>query len=142
MSEVTTLAAIGTVVRIADKVQHSNEGISLDVEGCYKVELLDLTRTNDNLLFAEIRRAANWAPCPISPSSGILASKLEDFLLSVPEIGQHYPAPDFSDATWVVQRWIEILPLDTVHKRMLISQPTSELAQRFLSKLLLSENWI
>ncbi len=140
--ELTTLPAIGTVVKVIQRDARQDAAYTTIVEGCYKVELLSLDCTEDNLLFAEIRRAANWTATSTNSKNAILSHKLEDLYLSVPEIRQLYPSVYFDDITWVTQRWLEILPLETVHKRMLISQPTSDLTQRFLLKLLHDKNWI
>ncbi|WP_413110508.1 hypothetical protein [Thaumasiovibrio sp. DFM-14] len=140
--DITTLSAIGTVVKQTGMIIRSPERMRITIEGCYKVELLDITHTEQHLLYAEIRRASNWAATPITPEYQLLADKLFDLFQSVPIISDQYGRPEFEDVSWVSQRWIEILPLESIHKRMLISQPTPQLAQRFLLKLLTSETWI
>nr|WP_086938301.1 LON peptidase substrate-binding domain-containing protein [Thaumasiovibrio occultus] len=141
-AEPSNLPETGTVVTIKESQCDQKNGLILLLEGCYKVEIVELERDVDGWLLADVRRQANWDSLPLSGDNDILASKLEDLFESVPEIGELYNDTHFNDLTWVTQRWIEILPLNVLHKRMLITQPNPELAQRFLLKLLKAENWI
>lgn len=134
--EIKKIPAIATIVDIIDFNSADSGLFSVVVEGKQKVRLLAIRVEEDGLLYADYQQYPNWSPAPIDDTTRCLAEKLKLFFASMPETGALYPAPDYSDSTWVCQRWLESLPLEVKYKQLLITQESAKLTERFLLKLL------
>ena len=139
---VTKIPAIATTVIIQDFNTITGGFLEIIVEGTNKVSILNLTMAHDNLLTATYAPHYNWPSIEITIENQILADKLKLLFISMPEISQRYPQPNYQDTTWVCQRWLEILPIDIKQKQCLIHHPTAEITIHFLLQLLQDHNLI
>lgn len=133
---VTSIPAIATTVTIIDFNSCYGGLLEIVVEGTNKILISTLTMAHDNLLTATYEPCQNWPTITINSENQILADKLKLLFASMPEISQCYPQPNYKDATWVSQRWLEILPINIEHKQSLIHSKTANLTIHFLLQLL------
>ncbi|MEC6882514.1 LON peptidase substrate-binding domain-containing protein [Photobacterium piscicola] len=139
---VTKIPAIATTAIIQDFNTVAGGFLEIIVEGTNKISILDLTMAHDNLLTATYEPHYNWPNIRINAENKILTDKLKLLFLSMPEISQRYPQPNYQDATWVCQRWLEILPIRIKQKQTLIHYPTAEITINFLLQLLQNHDLI
>lgn len=139
---VTNIPVIATVVTIVDFNSRDDGLLEIMVEGTDTISVSSLTMAYDNLLTAVYEPCHSWPTIPINADSQMLADKLNLLFDSVPEINTYYQHPNYNNATWVCQRWLEILPIDIKHKQSLIHHPTAETTIHFLLQLLQDHNLI
>ncbi|MEC6796703.1 LON peptidase substrate-binding domain-containing protein [Photobacterium sp. S4TG1] len=139
---VTNIPAIATIVAIKDFNIKNSGLLEITIEGIDKISISALSMAYDNLLTATYEHHYNWPSIEIDMTNQILADKLKLLFLSMPEISQRYPQPNYQDATWVCQRWLEILPIEIKQKQALIYQPTADITINFLLQLLQDHNLI
>ncbi|MEC6907942.1 LON peptidase substrate-binding domain-containing protein [Photobacterium piscicola] len=139
---VTNIPAIATIVAIKDFNMENSGLLEITIEGIDKISISSLSMAYDNLLTATYEHHYNWPSIEIDMTNQILADKLKLLFLSMPEISQRYPQPNYQDATWVCQRWLEILPIEIKQKQALIYQPTADITINFLLQLLQDHNLI
>ncbi len=133
---VTNIPAIATAVSIVDFNALDGGLLEIVVEGTNKIVVSDLNLAYDNLLTATYEIYHHWPTILIDADNQILAEKLALLFESIPKISQRYQNPNYKDATWVCQRWLEILPIDIKHKQSLIHHPTADITISFLLQLL------
>ncbi|PSU24081.1 Lon protease [Photobacterium phosphoreum] len=139
---VTNIPAIATMVTIVDFNTRDDGLLEIMVEGTDKISVSTLTMAYDNLLTAVYEPFHAWPTIAINANSQMLANKLNLLFASLPEINECYHDTNYNNATWVCQRWLEILPIDIKHKQSLIHHPTAETAIHFLLQLLQDHNLI
>ena len=54
---------------------------------------------------------APWQSGRLQADQHSLAKALQDVFNDYPEYAALYPEPDWEDASWVAQRWLEVLPI-------------------------------
>lgn len=139
---VTNIPAIATTVIIIDFNALTNGLLAIIVEGVDHILISSLNMAYDNLLTATYEPSHHWPTITTNADNQILADKLTLFFASMPEISQYYPQPNYQNATWVCQRWLEILPIDIKHKQSLIHHQTADITITFLLQLLQDHNLI
>jgi uncharacterized protein len=85
---------------------------------------------------AEVESLPNWPSIHSDFSDDLLANRLREVFDQYPELDELYPDKQFEDATWLCQRWLEILPMPIYEKQMLIAKQNSEAARQFLRRLI------
>ncbi|WP_256383892.1 LON peptidase substrate-binding domain-containing protein [Photobacterium toruni] len=133
---VTNIPAIATTVSIVDFHTFHSGLLEIVVEGINKISVSTLTMAHDKLLTATYKSRHNWPAIKINTESQLLADKLKLLFISMPELNQYYPRPSFQNATWVCQRWLEILPIDIKYKQSLIHYKTADMTINYLLQLL------
>ncbi|PSU98188.1 LON peptidase substrate-binding domain-containing protein [Photobacterium kishitanii] len=133
---ITNIPAIATTVTIIDFNCCDGGLLEIIVEGTNKISVSTLSMAYDNLLTATYEPCSNWPAIAMSPDNQILATKLKLLFASMPELSQLYQQPNYQDATWVSQRWLEVLPINIKHKQSLIYYPTADMTINFLLQLL------
>ncbi|MCD9513536.1 LON peptidase substrate-binding domain-containing protein [Photobacterium carnosum] len=139
---VTSIPAIATTAAIIDFNALNSGLLEIVVEGINKISISTLTMAHDKLLTATYQRSHNWPTIKINTNNKLLADKLKLLFISIPEISQYYPQPNYQNTTWVCQRWLEILPIDIKHKQSLIHHQTADITISFLLQLLQNHNLI
>ena len=69
-----------------------------------------------------------------------LAKALQDVFNDYPEYAALYPEPDWEDASWVAQRWLEVLPIPVEQKQWLVAARTTSPPSLLLSGLLVASH--
>ncbi|SMY36172.1 LON peptidase substrate-binding domain-containing protein [Photobacterium andalusiense] len=139
---ISHIPAIATTVSIIDFNTQDNGLLEIIVEGIDTISVSILTMAYDNLLTATYEPCAQWTPININHDSQPLADKLKHLFESTPEITNIYQQTSYDDATWVCQRWLEVLPIDIKYKQSLIHHPTANMTISFLLQLLQNHHLI
>ncbi|MCP4956650.1 MAG: Lon protease [Photobacterium aquimaris] len=133
---ISHIPAIATTVSIIDFNTQDSGLLEIIVEGIDTISVSTLTMAYDNLLTATYEPCVQWAPISINHDSQPLADKLKLLFESTPEISNIYQKTSYNNATWVCQRWLEVIPIDIKYKQSLIHHPTANMTIRFLLQLL------
>ena len=122
----------GTHVQITDFDALENGMLSITIQGVEKFLLRQCWQEEDQLHFGEIEPMPNWPTLPIAHQDRPIVDSLAAIFKEYPEYAHHYPTPNFDDMTWVCQRWLEILPLETNQKQWFMSRLDPNDALNFL----------
>ena len=126
------LLALGTRVEVTDFNQLDDGTLGITVRGIERYRLHSLDVEPDGLLMGEVTALPNWQTTELAPRQDILARKLGELFEEHPDFAAYYPQPEWANACWVAQRWLEVLPLSGEQKLPLMESDDCSDALRFL----------
>lgn len=119
--EVGSVAGIypyGTLVKIVDWDMGDDRLLLITTEGVQKFRTLNTTENEAGLLIGEISLLPEELSCPIPAEFQDLSRLLKRILT---QMGSLYDTnADFNDAAWVSGRLVELFPMSTADRRMLV----------------------
>ncbi|WP_298776358.1 LON peptidase substrate-binding domain-containing protein [uncultured Shewanella sp.] len=127
-----------TECEVIDFNQESDGALELVLEGKQKVKIMSAVQQKDKIWLAKARRYDNWAAEPITEKYEILSAALEHFFQANEALSKLYTQINLEDATWVSQRWLEVLPLYNNEKLRLACQPNCHRTLDYVFKLIQS----
>ena len=125
---------------IIDFNQLEDDSLSIIIEGKQRVRVLSAAQTNDCRWIVRTLRCTNWCEQPIEGEFEILSLALEQFYDVNPELMELYSSLHLDDASWVSQRWLEVLPMYNQDKLKLLNQPTCHQTMEFVLQLIKSHS--
>jgi Lon protease-like protein len=105
------LSKIGTLVKIIDFDQLDDGLLGISVVGLKKFEIDHVRVEYDGLRYSKVSWLPSWDVTTLDTDSEQLSHYLDRVYRQFPDIGDLYDQKFFDDASWVSQRWLEILPL-------------------------------
>ncbi|MEZ8101589.1 LON peptidase substrate-binding domain-containing protein [Vibrio bivalvicida] len=133
------LSKIGTLVKVVDFEQLDDGLLGISVTGLTKFEIKHLRVEFDGLRYARVKWLPNWEVANVDSEAEPLCHYLNRVYQQFPDIGNLYEQKFFDDASWVSQRWLEILPLTNQQFDHLVAQVDCSDALNFLKKTLGNE---
>ncbi|MCS3455474.1 LON peptidase substrate-binding domain-containing protein [Aeromonas rivuli] len=127
---------VGTRVRVTDFYTLNDGLLGVTVLGLDRFCIHSMTTDELGVRRAEVESLPNWPSIHSDFSDDLLANRLREVFDQYPELDELYPDKQFEDATWLCQRWLEILPMPIYEKQMLIAKQNSEAARQFLRRLI------
>ncbi|RVU41201.1 peptidase S16 [Rheinheimera riviphila] len=112
---------LATLVQITDFTQLDDGLLGITIEGLQRVELADRWQETDGLHVANGIVLPDWQETPFLPSHQQLTQELKTVFAQNPQLESMYPKPHWQDATWLAQRWIEILTMPPPLKYQLMA---------------------
>ncbi len=135
--EIHKSTSIGTMVSIEDFNLSSEDGaLTITVEGQSSFLINEFIDQGNNIILASYLNLPNWPEREVSNDSAPLAEKLQSMFERYPELCSMYSKPRFDDLTWLCQRWLELLPLPSCEKQMLMSATTCNDTAEYLLSLM------
>ncbi|GIU47019.1 peptidase S16 [Shewanella sairae] len=131
-----TLLPVGTRCKIIDFETLEDGLLGVTVVGIEKFELGTYTIEDDGLKRGNVTPVPSWEAQPITEQQVKYTSILKDLLAEYPEHLSQYKLSDFTNLSWVCQRWIEILPLTPTEKQHCIAAKDHQLALTMLNNVL------
>lgn len=126
------LLAMGTRVEVIDFNQLDDGTLGITVRGIERYQLHRIEAASDGLLMGEVTPLPNWQAIELAPRQDILARKLGELFEEHPDFAAYYPQPEWENACWVAQRWLEVLPISGEQKLELLASDDCSDAVRFL----------
>ncbi|MEF1289505.1 LON peptidase substrate-binding domain-containing protein [Vibrio sp. M260118] len=105
------LSSVGTLVKIYDFEQLDDGLLGVSVVGLKKFAIKQVRVEYDGLRYSKVDWLPNWHVTELDADSEQLSHYLNRVYHQFPDIGDLYDQKFFDDASWVSQRWLEILPL-------------------------------
>ncbi|ODS12229.1 LON peptidase substrate-binding domain-containing protein [Vibrio scophthalmi] len=128
-----TLSHTGCLVKIVDFETLDDGLLGITVVGLKRFALGRIRVDFDGLRFAQVE----WLPCweiqHLSDDKQYLAQQLKRVYTRFPQISALYPQCYFDDASWVTQRWLELIPVELHHFDFLTDQNDCQQAMDYLS---------
>ncbi|WP_425440396.1 LON peptidase substrate-binding domain-containing protein [Photobacterium lipolyticum] len=132
MKDDDKICHFGTRAIITDFESLPDGLLGVTIQGVDKFIINDYWHEDDGLHFGDVSLMDNWSKTEIRSIDRDVPNTLRVLLKEYPEHSVNYPTPDFEDMTWVCQRWLEILPLDTTQKQWFMSRNDHRAALSFL----------
>lgn len=119
-------ASIGTVMKISHADVTTVGLIMIDCIGQHRIKIHSFTQQADGLLIGDISDIANDIEIPIPDDLNVLSTRLQNLIESFAEqgvlpgdipINRPY---QYHDASWVANRWVELLELPLLEKQRLM----------------------
>ncbi|MDR8525261.1 MULTISPECIES: LON peptidase substrate-binding domain-containing protein [Shewanella] len=130
---------MATQCEIIDFNQLDDESLGLVLEGKQKVRVLSAAQRRDGIWISRVLRSNNWQQEPIYGEFELISAALEQFYEVNPDLfGLYDNDIHLEDATWVSQRWLEVLPLYNQDKQRLLNQPNCHQTMNFVLELIKS----
>ncbi|CAM3134501.1 LON peptidase substrate-binding domain-containing protein [Vibrio rarus] len=133
-SSPSNISRVGTLVEIIDFEQLSDGFLGITIVGTRRFRVNKVWSEFDGLRCAEVENLNNWDSRELSRDNLFISDQLQRVYQRFPEIKDLYSHCFFDDATWVSQRWLELLPIEQQQFEHLISQADCDEALRFLSQ--------
>lgn len=116
------ISPIGTHVKIVDFYPLDDGYLGIIVEGVDRFIIDDIAVEDDGLKIAEIHYISNWPDQNITEQDRYLTDKLTDIFNQHPDLDELYCSKEMDNASWISQRWLELLPIPVERKQFLLQQ--------------------
>jgi len=119
-------ASIGTVMKISHADVTTVGLMMIDCIGQHRIKIHSFTQQADGLLIGNISDIANDIEIPIPDDLNVLSTRLQNLIESFAEQGvlpSDIPITrpyQYHDASWVANRWVELLELPLLEKQRLM----------------------
>lgn len=104
-------ASIGTFVSIVDFETLDDGLLGITVSGIKRFKVEQVSTDFDGLRHADVTWLPTWQPKQLNEHHLFVGERLQAVYKAFPLLGELYTHCFFDDATWVSQRWIEVLPV-------------------------------
>ncbi|AXR07173.1 LON peptidase substrate-binding domain-containing protein [Salinimonas sediminis] len=127
--------SIGTFAQIIDFELLEDGLLGIKVAGVSSVEVENIVTESDGLRVGECRKMKSWQ-CNI-PSEQIspMVERLNEIFERYPDLRSLYEQPEFENPYWVLNRWLELLPVDAKQKQYFLAQHNCNALLNYLSAL-------
>lgn len=127
---------VGTRVKVTDFYTLNDGLLGVTVLGLERFCIHEMETDPSGLRRAKVEMLPNWPSIHSDFNDKLLVNRLREVFEQYPELDELYPEKRFEDASWLCQRWLEILPMPIYEKQMLIAKQNSEAARQFLHRLI------
>lgn len=113
---------IGTVAEVIDFDLLQDGLLGIKVAGQYCVEVDNIFAEADGLCMGQCTPMPPWT-CEITPQEiSPMDERLQDIFACYDELATLYDKPEFDNPLWVLQRWLELLPIGAKQKQYFLEQ--------------------
>ena len=126
MTEHLPFASVGTLVDILDADVSKEDLIMISCQGSNRIKVNGFTIQEDGLIIGEVSNINNDLQIPIPDDLKKVSENLKRLIESLPEQGiseRDIPIMkpyEYEDATWVSNRWVELLDIPLIDKQRLM----------------------
>ena len=119
-------ASVGTLVDILDADVSKEDLIMISCQGSNRIKVNGFTIQEDGLIIGEVSNINNDLQIPIPDDLKKVSENLKRLIESLPEQGiseRDIPIMkpyEYEDATWVSNRWVELLDIPLIDKQRLM----------------------
>lgn len=128
------LSQFGTLVKIVDFESLSDGLLGITVVGVRRFAIRKVRVEYDGLRIAKVQWLPDWPCQPLRQSDRYLSQQLQEVYRRFPQIGELHSLCFFDDASWVCQRWLELLPLSNKQFDTLVGEGDYHAALNFLQR--------
>jgi len=121
LSHPDRLFGVATLVQITDFTQLEDGLLGITVEGINRIAIKQRSQEPDGLHIATHERLPDWPETAFLPAHRQLSDELSIVFKQNPQLQQLYPQPQWQNASWLAQRWIEILSMQPPLKQQLMA---------------------
>ena len=126
---------IGTLAKVVDFDLLEDGLLGIKVAGLHSVVVSNIATEDDGLRIGSCEMLPDWqfngSPQQISP----IDTRLQEIFERYSDLASLYEAPQFQSPVWVMQRWLELLPVDARQKQYFLEQHDCSKLLNYLSAL-------
>lgn len=130
------IPTIGTHVKVVDFYPLDDGFLGIIVEGIGRFIIDKINVDDDGLKIADVHYIPNWPAQTLVEQDRYLTNKLIDIFEQHPELDELYSTKEMDNASWISQRWLELLPLTVEQKQLLLQQPDCTRTLQVLKELI------
>lgn len=127
-----------TLVQIIDFCQLPDGLLGITIEGIARHRIVKRWQEADQLHVAHTEALPSWPQLEVHSAFQPLIPALQQVYQQNPQLAALYPAPDWQNASWLAQRWLEVLTMPPQLKFELLSAdqpgPTLDVLQQWISE--------
>lgn len=128
--------SVGTLCKVIDFDILEDGLLGLTVEGLECVKVSQIETEHDDLRIGTCESMPKWT-C----ENGIqefypIDARLKEIFEKYPEVSSLYQTTPFDDPIWVINRWIELLPVGAEQKQHFLMQQDYKIVFNYLSQLI------
>ena len=134
----THIYPIGTYVKVIDFDLLDDGLLGITVEGINLFRIGKIRTEKDDLRIGQVVPMESWNDKMFSLEEPreILEERLTQIIDSYPELKTLYPNAPTDEYSWVVYRWLELLPIKAADKQQLVGQSNPDSVVNFLEALI------
>ncbi|MBU3021911.1 LON peptidase substrate-binding domain-containing protein [Aestuariibacter sp. A3R04] len=126
---------IGTLATVIDFDLLDDGLLGIKVAGLVNVEVSNIETQQDGLRTACCENLSPWQ-CHVSPQQlSPIDDRLKEIFERYPELAELYDELHYDDPIWVMQRWLELLPVDAKQKQYFLEQGDCNKLLNYLAAL-------
>lgn len=129
----------GSWVEIIDFDQSDNGLLLIDVRCKCLVDINKMQQDKDQLHHGEVSSREHWPDISVDATSERMATSLKQVFINNSELDVLYADKYFQQASWIVARWLELLPVKLEEKSAFIAPDSFYRAMQFIQGIILSE---
>lgn len=132
----------GAWVEIVDFETLSDGMLGITIEARRLVSLSGFYYEEDKLLNATIHELQHWTSNVVSVESlsqQSISQAYSELLQQQAQLAEFYPEPTITDSTWLIARWLEVLPLNTEIREKLTHKDSFKLALKTVETIILGK---
>ncbi|WP_286267369.1 LON peptidase substrate-binding domain-containing protein [Thalassotalea atypica] len=117
---------------------HGKDGVlEIDVKCKSLVEIKGMEPDNDKLMFGQVIVIEHWSENDIGTISADLSYSLQKVFENDKGLNELYQIKEIDNESWVLARWLELLPLAINIKNSFVSKHTYTEAKNFIQAIIL-----
>lgn len=128
----------GSWVEIINFDKGADGVLEIDVKCKSLVSILSLEQDNQQLMFGHVREISHWSQKAKHIKLNELSSSLEAVFNNDKMLNALYPEKPTNNASWVVARWLELLPINLDIKNTFINDYSYQEAESFVHDIILN----
>lgn len=127
---------VGTFSQVIDFELLEDGLLGIKVAGLYTVEVSNIATESDGLRVGQCEKRDAWQ-CDV-PAEQIspMVKKLKEVFERYSELESLYATTQFDNPTWVLYRWLELLPIDAKQKQYFLAQQNCKPLLNYLYTLM------
>jgi hypothetical protein len=136
VSDNSHIFPVGTVCKVIDFDMLEDGLLGVTVEGVECVSVENIETQHDELRTGECLPVAAWSCNFDSQELYPIDQRLKEIFERYPEVSSLYSQTPFDDPIWVINRWIELLPVGAEQKQHFLQQQDCKKVLNYLSQLI------
>lgn len=132
----THIFPLGTVCKVIDFDILDDGLLGVTVEGVDSVTIDDIQTEDDDLRTGECTLTDKWTCSLDMEELHPIDERLREIFERYPEISSLYSEMFFDDPIWVINRWIELLPVGAEQKQHFLAQQDCSKVLNYLTQLI------
>ena len=132
----THIFPLGTFCKVIDFDVLEDGLLGVTIEGQYCVSIKDIDTEFDGLRVARCEKSSMWRCESDIDALSPMNERLKEVFDKYPEVSSLYDTVKFDDPIWVVNRWLELLPVGAEQKQHFMAQQDCDKVVKYLAQLI------
>jgi Lon protease-like protein len=126
----------GSWVEIVNFDQGHDGVLEIDLKCKSLVEIQTIEVEDDNLHFGQVKQLNHWSQKDTDISLIELSKSLEDVFANNDSLNDLYPQKSIDNPSWVIARWLELLPINLDIKSTFVIEHNFQEAKDFVQTVI------